>query len=276
VPEEHSRWPIIAGLYQLRGVPAAGDQLKAYLANHGVDAVIVGPRRQYRVGSIDGRRSATTWLRWPTLAPERDETCTMLNSLGVPPMEAAGVTLYQLTPQTLVPYRNLTALAMEQRAEGTRFEALLLGAERYLAGGGDPASLSPELAQKLGLLPQGWFGGTLLSTADSNPIFHFEVVLGPAHPSGIAVGLEGWYDALEPIIRTYSVDATRIYFPYPTPLAPASMPHGRAMREDSEMMVMTFDRASLGRAAASATRSERAEAHSATPSRACEYKQRRP
>ena len=61
-------------------------------------------------------------------------------------METAGVTLYQLTPQTLVPYRNLTALAMEQRAEGARFEALLLGAERYLAAGGDPVSLSPRLA----------------------------------------------------------------------------------------------------------------------------------
>jgi hypothetical protein len=105
VPGEHSRWPIIAGLYQLRGVPAADDQLKAYLANHDVGAVIVGPRRQYRVGSIDGRRSAITWLRWPTLAPESDATCAMLNSLGVPPIEAAGVTLYQLTPQTLAPYR---------------------------------------------------------------------------------------------------------------------------------------------------------------------------
>jgi hypothetical protein len=270
VPEEHSRWPIIAGLYQLRGVPAAGDQLKAYLANHGVDAVIVGPRRQYRVGSIDGRSSAITWLRWPTLAPERDAICAMLTSLGVRPIEAAGVTLYQLTPQTLAPYRNLTALAMEQRAERTRFEALLLGAERYLAGGGDPASLSPELAQKLGLLPQGWFGGPLLSTGDSNPIFHSDVVLGSGQPGGIAVGLEGWYDALEPIIRTYSADASQTYFPYPKTLSSTAASHAPAM------LVMTFDRAALGRAAASATPSERAEAHSATPSRACEYKQRRP
>ena len=128
VPEEHSRWPIIAGLYQLRGVPAAGDQLKAYLANHGVGAVIVGPRRQYRVGSIDGRRTATTWLRAPTLAPERGATSAMLDSLSVPAIAAGGVTLYRLTPQALAPYRKLTALAMEQRAERTRFDALLLGA----------------------------------------------------------------------------------------------------------------------------------------------------
>jgi hypothetical protein len=239
VPEEHSRWPIIAGLYQLGGVPAAGDQLKAYLANHDVGAVIVGPRRQYRVGSIDGRRSAITWLRWPTLAPESDATCAMLNSLGVPPIEAAGVTLYQLTPQTLAPYRNLTALAMEQRAEGARFEALLLGAERYLAGGGDPISLSPGLAQKLGLLPQGWFGGTLLSTGDSNPIFHSDVLLSPAQPNGIAVGIEGRYDALEPIIRNYGVDASQTYFPYPKTLSSTAASHAPAM------MVMTFDRVGL-------------------------------
>jgi hypothetical protein len=246
VPEEHSRWPIIAGLYQLRGVPAAGDQLKAYLANHGVDAVIVGPRRQYRVGSIDGRSSAITWLRWPTLAPERDAICAMLTSLGVRPIEAAGVTLYQLTSQTLAPYRNLTELAMEQRAEKARFEALLLGAERYLAGGGDPASLSAELAQKLGLLPQGWFGGTLLSTGDSNPIFHSDVVLCRAGTDSIAVGVEGWYDALQLIMRSYGVYATRIYFPSPSPLVAGPAPEGPAM------MVITFDRAGLERASVSA------------------------
>ncbi len=218
VPEEHSRWPIIAGLYQIRGVPAAGDQLKAYLANHDVGAVIGGPRRQYRVGSIGGRRTATTWLRAPTLAPERDATLAMLDSLGVAGIEAAGVTFYRLTPQTLAPYRKLTALAMEQRADLARFEALLFGAQRYLDMGGELASLSPGRAQQLGLLPQGWFGGALPGAGDSNPIFHSSIVLGPAQPDGTAVGIEGSYDALEPIIQSYRADATRIYFPYPTPL----------------------------------------------------------
>ena len=150
VPEEQSRWPIVEGLYQLRGVPAAGDQFKAYLANHGVGAVILGPRRQYRVGTIDGRRTATTWRRAPTLAPERDATVAMLDSLGGPAIEVGGVTLYRPTPQTLAPYRKLTALTMERRAARTRFDALLLAAKAYLDGGGDPASLSPERAQQLG------------------------------------------------------------------------------------------------------------------------------
>lgn len=72
---------------------------------------------------------------------------------------------------------------------------------------------------------------TLLSTGESNPIFHSNIVFGPAQPNGIAVEIDGRYDALEPIIRSYGADATRVYFPYPTPLSSASMPHGPAMRE---------------------------------------------
>ena len=250
VPEEHSRWPIVAGLYQLTSVPAAGEQLKAYLANHGVEAVIVGPRRQYRVGFIDGRPTATTWLRAPTLATERDATSAMLGSLGVPAIEVGGVTLYRLTPQTLAFYRKLTALAMEQRAEQARFEALLLAAQRYLEGGGDLTLLSPEHAQQLGLLPQGWFGGTFLSSGDSNPAFHSGVVLRAAGANGIAVGVEGWYDALRPIMRRYGTYATRIYFPYPAPLSSVATPPGLATRETPAILVLTFDRTSMDRAAA--------------------------
>jgi hypothetical protein len=250
VPEEHNRWPIVAGLYQISGVPAAEDQFKAYLANHDVGAVIVGPRRQYRVGSIGGRLTATTWQRVPTLAPERDASCAMLNSLGVPPIEAGGVRLYRLTPQALAPYRKLTALAMEQRAERKRFEALLLGGEHYLDRGGDLASLTPQHAQQLGLLPDGWFGGPLAGAVNSNPIFHADLVLGPAERGRIAVGVEGSYDALEPVVRTYAADASQVYFPYPLPLSPASAPRGPAM------MVMTFDRAGLARAAAASAHDE--------------------
>jgi hypothetical protein len=153
--------------------------------------------------------------------------------------------LHQLSPQALAPYRNLTAIAMEQRAERARFEALLLGAERYLDAGGDLASLSPERAQQLGLLPQGWFGGAFLGTGDSNPIFHSAVALGPGAPDGIAVGIEGQPDALASIIRSYRADATRIYFPYPAPFVAGAAPQGPAI------VVLTFDRAGLARAAAS-------------------------
>jgi hypothetical protein len=73
------------------------------------------------------------------------------------------------------------------------------------------------------------------------------------------VGIEGWYDALKPIIRNYGADATEIYFPYPVLLSPTSMPR------ESAMMVMTFDRAGLARAAASAMRGESVHSHPVVP-----------
>jgi hypothetical protein len=114
----------------------------------------------------------------------------------------------------------------------------------------------PERTQQIGLLTQGWFGGTLLGSGDSDPIFHSSVVLGPVQPNWIAVRIEGWYDALEPIVWTYSADASQTYFLYPKTLSPTAPPRGPAM------LVMTFDRAGLEHAAASATRSEWAEVHS--------------
>jgi hypothetical protein len=77
-------------------------------------------------------------------------------------------------------------------------------------------------------------------------------VLGPGAPNGIAVGIEGRYDAFEPIIRSYGADATRIYFPYPALFVAGSAPQGEPAMHKSSMMVMTFDRAGLARAASAA------------------------
>ncbi len=245
IPEEHSGWPIMAGLYNVAGVPDAGDQLKAYLANHDVRAVIVGPRTNYLVARMGSRRIIDTWLLWPTIDRERIATDKLLASLNTQPLDIGGVRLYPIATQTLAPYRNLTALEMQRRMARARFEALLLGAERYLAQGGDPVSLSPERAQQLGLLPQDWFGGAAFTETNANPhYFHFKVVLGPSQGSLIAVGIEGRYDTLEPTIRSYRANARQIYFPYPVPLSPASPPR------ETAMMVMTFDRTGLHRAAA--------------------------
>ncbi|MFZ1122519.1 MAG: hypothetical protein WAN81_20025, partial [Candidatus Binataceae bacterium] len=186
----------------------------------------------------------------------------LLASLNAQPIDIGGVTLYRIAPQTLAPYRQLTASEMQRRMARARFEALLLGAERYLAQGGDPASLSPERAQQLGLLPQDWFGGAVFTTTNANPrYFHFKVVLGPSEAGRIAVGIEGCYDSLEPVIQLYRANASQIYFPYPVSFSPASPPR------DPAMMVMTFDRAGLERAAALATQRQTAGLHPGPPAR---------
>jgi hypothetical protein len=262
VPDEDSGWPILSGLYKIAGVPEAGDQLKAYLANHNVGTVILGPRTHYLVLRLGDHRTVATWLRWPTIDRERIATDKLLASLDTQPLEIGGVTIYRLAPQTLAPYRQFPALEMQRRAARARFEALLLGAERYVAEGGELASLSPERAQQLGLLPQDWFGGALYTSTDTNALFHSRVVLGPSKFGQIAVGVEGLYDAIEPTIRAYRTNASRIYFPYPASLSPASP------RNEPAMMVMTFDRAGLERAAAAAIQRQTAGLHPAKPARA--------
>lgn len=262
VPREDRSWPIVAGLFKDSGVPEAGDQLKAYMASHNVSAVIVGPRSFYLISRIADQPTIATLLRWPTIDRERIATQKLLASLDTQPLDIGGITLYRVGPQTLAPYRQLTALDMQRRAARARFEALLLGAERYLAQGGNPASLSPKRAQELGLLPQDWFGGTPFSPTDA--FFHCRVILGPSKPAGmgIEVGVEGSYDALKPIVEAYGTDATRTDLPNPQPLSPSAAPREPAM------MVMTFDRAGLERAAAAAAQRRKADLHPTISTRA--------
>ncbi len=267
VPEEHSGWPIMSGLYNIAGVPDSGDQFKAYLANHGVSAVILGPRTQYLVLRLGGLRTTATWLRWPTIDRERIATDKLLASLDTHPLAVGGITLYRLAPQMLAPYRQLTALEMQRRAARARFDALLLGAERYLSQGRNPAELTPQALQALGLVPLGWFGGEPFPThaQNGNPIFHTDSILRSSKSNGLEVGIIGSYAALKPIIDRYSAETSAIYFPYPSRLTPSSA----GLTNDPAMMVMVFDRAGLARAAAMAAASGEAPREpTATPSAA--------
>jgi hypothetical protein len=243
IPEEHRDWPIMAGLYNVAGVPDADGQLKAYLANHNVSAVIVGPRTNYLVAWFGHRRVIDTWLLWPTIDRERVATDHLLEALG-PPLAIGGIKLYRIAPQALTPYRNVTALEMQRRMARARFEALLHAAAGYINSGHEPALLSPELAQRSHLLPDDWFGGPVFTDKANPHYFHLKVVLSESHDGLFEIGIEGDYDTLEPIVRIYGSDANRIYFPYPDQLEPGPLLGKTAM------MVMAFDRAGLERAAA--------------------------
>lgn len=247
IPEEDSGWPIMSGLFNIAGVPDAGNQLKAYLASHDIGAVIVGPRAQYLMRLIGNSRTAGIWLRWPTIDRDRIATDKLLASLDTPPLRVGGITLYRLAPQTLAPYHHLTVLEMQQRAARARFEALLTGAERYLRQGRNPAGLTPQSVQVLGLVPLDWFGGEPFPSHDhvGNPIFRLESILRASNNNAIEVGIEGDYAALKPTIDRYSAQSSAIYFPYPSPLTRTASPSDR-----TAMLVMQFDRTGLTRAAA--------------------------
>jgi hypothetical protein len=247
-PPEYARWPIMSALYDVAGVPNASDQLKVLLAHEQVGAIVVGPRKYWLSKSEEGHPTAATWVRTPPSEQDRAALRDLLSTLGVQPLEIGGVTLYQIPPERLAPYLNVTALEMQHRYVRARFEVLLDAAEAYLAGGGKPETLDAHKQQLLSAGPQ-WFGGSGFPTLNPNKMFQVQWALGQWHPGLVAIGVEGSYEALRPLIAEYGADSTGIYFPFPRKLATAQ---SATRFEDSvpALMVMEFTPAGLARAAA--------------------------
>jgi hypothetical protein len=141
---------------------------------------------------------------------------------------------------------------MQRRYTRTRFEVLLGAAENYLAGGGDLATLDSHKAQVLRTAPQ-WFGGSGFPAISPNKMFQVQWALGQWHPGLVAVGVEGSYEALQPLITHYGPDSTGIYFPFPHKLG-STPSSNRGENSAPALMVMEFTRAGLARAAARVAR----------------------
>jgi hypothetical protein len=223
MPPEFESWPIVDAMYAGVYLPDAGDQLKAFLANHDVSAVIVS----------DNEENA-----WRPL----------LSTLGVTPVSVGGVTLYKIPPLQLAAYKGQTPLDLERQADSTRFDALVVAANKYLQRTGSLDGLTPPVADNLGLIPAGWLVGPPI------PPYYWSqgselrrdkgLWLGPWSDGQASIGLEGSYAALKPLIDKYRDAASEIYFPYPDQLSATSPKDGSAL------LVIVFDRAQLSRAAA--------------------------
>jgi hypothetical protein len=217
-PPDFDQWPILKAFATNMLPPDPDTQLKAFIANHDVGAVIAD--------------SGTD----PVFRP-------MLLSLDANPVVTGGVTIYRASPVALAPYRQLTALDMETRADRERFETLVVAASRYLAGGHELAALNPRVAGRLGLIPPGWVRYDTVRAFNA-------LWIGPWKDAGVSIGITGSYEALKPLLEKYRGDTSRIYFPFPTELrARSHLPEG------TYMIMIMFDRAGLARAAAKAAAS---------------------
>ena len=217
-PPDYARWPIMAALYDVAGVPDAGEQLKALLAHERVTAIIVSPLKYRFVQRFGGKWTSATWLHDSLTEPECAALRDLLSTLGVQPLEVGGVTLYRIPPERLAPYLHVTALEMQQRYARARFEVLLGAAQNYLAGGGDLATLDSHKQQVVSAGTR-WFGGSGFPTLNPNKMFLVQWALGQWHPGLVAIGVEGSYEALQPLIAQYGSDSTAVYFPFPRKLA---------------------------------------------------------
>ena len=234
-PLEFRQWPIVRAFYRVGRValPAAGDQLKAFLATHGATAVLVDDRE------------AGIWR--PLMA-----------TLDAAPIDAGRMTIYRATPAELTPWRNANALAMETRLIQARFAALVLAAENYLHGGHPPAALTPAEVYRLGLMPAGWIvvpkkaelpwdeGGLNLPRHRSDPHQLDDLWLAVDEQGRIEIGVTGWYPALRKVLNEYRDEATGF--------VPRDLEQQARGGEDDlrGRMVITFSADGLARAASHA------------------------
>jgi hypothetical protein len=160
----------------------------------------------------------------------------VLAALHSAPTASEGVLIYRFTPTVLAPWRNLNPLELERRVDEARFAALLDAVECYVQSGADPAELSPERLEQAGLIRNDWVGGPSIRIGSG--------LWAKSHRGGtLEVGTFGSHGALAGLIPLYRPDALKVST---LPIVTAESPGGE---EELELMVMTFDRGGLARAA---------------------------
>jgi hypothetical protein len=194
--EDFRKWPLSLTLTNSIPVPDVANQLRAFAATYGIDAILVA-NGATRVGRA------------------------LPASLGLSPVKAGGVILYNL--DKFAAGDTAPELASFQRnAVDDWFMELLCAARRFLATGHDLAALSPEKLRNLGLLPDSeWSAFMPLLLAGAKNGTANGMWLGPGPGGTIAVGLPAWPAAAEPVISRFQPDAASVFYPYPESYKPA-------------------------------------------------------
>jgi hypothetical protein len=234
-PAEFRRWPIVRTFYRVETtvLPDAGEQMRAFLGAHRADAVLVDDR------------AANVWH--PLIA-----------TLGVSGTHAGGITIYRIPAAELTSWRTASAREMETRADQARFAALVIAADNYLRSDRDPAALTAGGVFTSGMLPAGWVvvpeepqppwdeGGLNLPRRAHDAHLFAGMWLKSSENGRVTVGVAGSYSALRAIVGQYRADAVSF--------SPPDLSDKPAVGDDDQrgMLIMTFDRDGLRRAASQA------------------------
>ncbi len=216
-PFEFARMPVAKYFYGGIDLPEAGDQLKAYIARFGVQAVIADPKEA----------NFESFKR--TLA-----------SLGVAALNEKGVWIYKFPRDSFAAYAKLPAAQVEARADALRFDEILEGAGKYLADGHDLSKLSPLELKRLDLIPRDWL-------VDAAPDAYTDWQIASAPGGQVGIITVGSYEGLRPLIERYRAIASEIEYPAPTRWTPDSRPRLDVIKP----LMVIFDTAHLAAAARS-------------------------
>ena len=179
-PRSFLAWPIVGAFLDGGEIPDAPAQLNAFMATHGVTAVVF--RQQ--------DPSAAAWR-------------AMLESSGAKLQAIDDVVLARPDPAALERLRGASAIQMECRLDDARFAALLDATDRYLAKGQPPAALSPFRAQQLGLLPPGWVRN------DDGAYSSEGLWLAPWNKGRVSVGVRASYACVQRLVARFGAGAAR-------------------------------------------------------------------
>jgi hypothetical protein len=214
-PFEFARMPVANYFYGGSDLPEASDQLKAYIARFGVQAVIADPKE------ADFATFKQT-----------------LDSLGVAGLNEKGVWVYKIPADSFGAYAKLPGAQVEARANALRFDAILEAAQKYLADGHELSKLSPLELKRLDLLPRDWL-------VDAAPDAYMDWQIGPAPGGQVGIIIVGSYEGVRPLIGRYGGVASEIDYPAPTRWTPDSQPRLDVIKP----LLVTFDSVHLFAAA---------------------------
>jgi hypothetical protein len=203
--------PVANYFYGGIDLPEAGEQLKAYLARFGAQAVIADPNEA-------------------NFASYKQT----LDSLGVAGLNEKGVWIYKIPQDSFAAYAKLPPAQVEARADTLRFDAILEAAGKYLADGHDLSKLSPLELKRLDLLPHDWL-------VDASPDAYKDWQIAPAPGGQVGIIIVGSYEGVRPLIERYRAIASGIDYPAPARWTPDSRPRLDIIKP----LLVTFDAAHL-------------------------------
>jgi hypothetical protein len=203
VPPQFQRYlPLINDFYYQADFPFSGDLLKAFLVQNRVGAVIVADRAPHLWTSS---RSRVTFPELVNFDQEqKDSIRSLFGTLGVPPTQDGGVSLYRVPLETLEAHKDVDLSELETRIATAQMDTLTVAAQKYLSSGRPASNLNLVEAQRLRLLPPHWVvldpsGGTQNS-----------LVLKVTNDGNVLVGVVGSREVIQGLAGKYRPKAKKV------------------------------------------------------------------
>jgi len=216
VPPAFKRFPAVKFFLGAIDLPEAGEQVKAFVAQHEIAAIVID----------DTDPNLAAWRR-------------AIDPIGLPPIETGGVRVYQIPAGDYSAYARLGVGDLEARAVALRADILIDALARWFREGRTIESVSPAALEAAGLLPPGWI-------IRSGFFDYRDFTVAPLDSKRLAIVLSGSYAALRPIADRYRTRAEEIYSAYPKLWRPDAM----YARDTPMRFVFAFTPAALEAASA--------------------------